>query len=555
MKRLRYNKVRALVGSGGIDASATSLPLDSALSSLGVDLPSFTAADGILPLVVEDEVMYVTAYTTGTTTATVLRGMEGTTAAAHALGEQVVHAPTVWDYILDVDSPPVWARGSGDYPWSTSQGTGAGSGLPSWADTSEVFTLANPGNTPGDLSTFYVEPKVQYPRVKHMNLFPDETYEVRVLYKSDAAASGVTLELDNAPVAATTTTLADKADWGWSAWIELDDTIPAYPGFGFIHTRVSGTATATTHIAAWEVRKVGEPDIVPGAQVRDRNGTVWAWNHTVGVWEGERPVYRAIAGDSGWSVTGEQLPVDPATGFFAPAFTTGASTPSFAATAVMFLGGIEFRVYGQGVYHYVMGVGSGGNVAADDMWDGLVDAPGAETDVHFQAVTAVPVTLTMSGSFAGTSVTPGAVALWSDFVSTASTLDLRGYSLITQSSSREPWVESASPPASIAMGNETSSSLDVTLTWNTGRVTDRVNLQVYPWDPTLGYLDDASPAYDAIVTSATTTVPLSTLDSATHYVAIAYPMPRTGGDFDDIAYDSLGMGWIASASVAATATL
>lgn len=96
MSRLKYNGLRAAVGAGGLASGATTLPLDAALThSNGVSVPTISGGD-YLPLVILDstghisEVVWVTAYTLGATTATITRGKEGTSAAAHSAGDAVI---------------------------------------------------------------------------------------------------------------------------------------------------------------------------------------------------------------------------------------------------------------------------------------------------------------------------------------------------------------------------------------------------------------------------------------------------------------------------------
>lgn len=100
--RLRYNGVQAALAADLTD-SATTATLDAALShSGGMDVPTIASPD-YLPVAVLDstgaltEVVYVTAYTAGGTSATISRGQEGTSGAAHLTGDLVVNAPTVSD--------------------------------------------------------------------------------------------------------------------------------------------------------------------------------------------------------------------------------------------------------------------------------------------------------------------------------------------------------------------------------------------------------------------------------------------------------------------------
>jgi hypothetical protein len=110
MSRLRYDDLEAAVGTGGINASATSLPLAAALTYRGATatpVPNIASPD-YLPITVLDssgkysEEMWITAYTQGANSATVARAQEGSTAASHAAGDKIVHAPTAFDFARSI---------------------------------------------------------------------------------------------------------------------------------------------------------------------------------------------------------------------------------------------------------------------------------------------------------------------------------------------------------------------------------------------------------------------------------------------------------------------
>lgn len=104
MARLHYNGVTGTLG-GSLTNSATSVTLAAALThSGGTNVPTVASPD-YLPLSILDstgklsEVVYVTAYTSGATTATISRGKEGTTGVSHANGDTFTHALTSLDAV------------------------------------------------------------------------------------------------------------------------------------------------------------------------------------------------------------------------------------------------------------------------------------------------------------------------------------------------------------------------------------------------------------------------------------------------------------------------
>lgn len=121
MARLRYNNALGTLGAAlGASSSGTSQTVTFAVA------PSFATivAPDFIPLVIDPptstpnaafEIAYLTAYTAGQTTGTILRGQEGTSASAHANGASWACAPVVRDF-----GTTVW-RGSG----APSSGLGA----------------------------------------------------------------------------------------------------------------------------------------------------------------------------------------------------------------------------------------------------------------------------------------------------------------------------------------------------------------------------------------------------------------------------------------------
>lgn len=103
MARLLYNGVSSTLGGSGLTNSATSVTFAAALThSGGTNVPTITGTDYI-PLVILDsashlsEVVWLTAYTAGATTGTIVRGKEGTTGVAHSVGDKVVNSALVAD--------------------------------------------------------------------------------------------------------------------------------------------------------------------------------------------------------------------------------------------------------------------------------------------------------------------------------------------------------------------------------------------------------------------------------------------------------------------------
>jgi hypothetical protein len=95
--RLRYNGLQAALGAAISSTSATSITFAAALQSMGANIPTLGAGEYIA-LTIDDEIVHLTAYTSGATSGTIVREQEGTTAATHSNGATVVHAPTAQDF-------------------------------------------------------------------------------------------------------------------------------------------------------------------------------------------------------------------------------------------------------------------------------------------------------------------------------------------------------------------------------------------------------------------------------------------------------------------------
>lgn len=117
MTRLKYNGLSTTLGAGGLTAPATTIPLGAALThSNGTAVPTLTAGDYIALEIIDQttkklvEIVWLTAYTSGQTTGTILRAQEGSPAVVHAAGDPIKHGPTVLDLVAVVSSP-----GEADY--------------------------------------------------------------------------------------------------------------------------------------------------------------------------------------------------------------------------------------------------------------------------------------------------------------------------------------------------------------------------------------------------------------------------------------------------------
>ncbi len=106
MARLRYNGLSA-VSADALTSGETTITFAAALTHSGGTAVPTIASPNHLPLSILDvdgrlaEIVHLTAYTSGATTGTIVRGREGTTGVAHDTGVAFVHAPSV----LDVANP------------------------------------------------------------------------------------------------------------------------------------------------------------------------------------------------------------------------------------------------------------------------------------------------------------------------------------------------------------------------------------------------------------------------------------------------------------------
>lgn len=115
--RLRYNSLRAALGAS-LTASGTTITFAAPLThSNGTNVPTIAGGDYIPLSILNDgeleEIVYLTAYTSGATTGTITRGRETTTGVTHAIGLVVICAPSA------LDLGEEWTA----FPWATNWST------------------------------------------------------------------------------------------------------------------------------------------------------------------------------------------------------------------------------------------------------------------------------------------------------------------------------------------------------------------------------------------------------------------------------------------------
>lgn len=98
MLRKRYNFQKGTLTSG---ISASDTTIDSAELAA---LPAVTGSD-YLAVTIDSEVLWVTAHAAASTSATVARGKEGSTAGTHASGATWRHVPTAGDFPTSRSTP------------------------------------------------------------------------------------------------------------------------------------------------------------------------------------------------------------------------------------------------------------------------------------------------------------------------------------------------------------------------------------------------------------------------------------------------------------------
>jgi hypothetical protein len=91
--------------AAGLGAGDTSISFTTTPANLPTIDANKYAALTLDPDTSNEEVIYVTAFTAGDTTATIVRGREGTTAVSHAVAAPWIHGPTLFDFGRSVDLP------------------------------------------------------------------------------------------------------------------------------------------------------------------------------------------------------------------------------------------------------------------------------------------------------------------------------------------------------------------------------------------------------------------------------------------------------------------
>ena len=97
MSRLHFSMLQATLAAD-ISAAATTVTFTGPLKEWGEDNIATISGSDILVLRHAYELMYVTAYTSGASSATVLRGQEGSTATTHNAGDILRHTASADDW-------------------------------------------------------------------------------------------------------------------------------------------------------------------------------------------------------------------------------------------------------------------------------------------------------------------------------------------------------------------------------------------------------------------------------------------------------------------------
>lgn len=252
---------------------------------------------------IEDEIVYLVGYNTGTSEVTVTRGEEGTTAVAHDSGVGMTHVLTSYDVgktgyaggaMYWVSDQPTGAYGetwvSAGVTASEVTDTSAQSYLTPIGAAVSVSGAATTGDYGG--MNFTSIPKRAVPfGAPSPPLGAD--FRARVWYKA-TTDSGSEVRISTAPNGGgTETVLADSATYRWSDWVTLD-TDPEMWGFSVRLYATGTTTTPTLRIAGIQVTDAGEiVNPIPDAVVTDFRGGTWTykidedWSGS-GRWVGER---------------------------------------------------------------------------------------------------------------------------------------------------------------------------------------------------------------------------------------------------------------------------
>lgn len=108
-KRMRYDGIETYLATN-LGSGVTTIQFTTALTADGGAPIATLQANEYLPLTILDanyrlsEIVYLTAYTSGAVTGTIERGAEGTLGnKTHPVGNKVLHAATVVDYVIVQD--------------------------------------------------------------------------------------------------------------------------------------------------------------------------------------------------------------------------------------------------------------------------------------------------------------------------------------------------------------------------------------------------------------------------------------------------------------------
>ena len=166
MGRKRYNNCSGTLVTSGTDVtnstSATVINFVAALTANGTAVPTLTGSDYIAltldPGTANEEIVYLTAYTSGATTGTVTRAQEGTTGKTHPSGAWAV-TPTVTDWTAGGDGSGTLdaltvtgLRGATLDPTMASPTSGQ---VPEWNGSAWVPTALPPATTAYGSANFF----------------------------------------------------------------------------------------------------------------------------------------------------------------------------------------------------------------------------------------------------------------------------------------------------------------------------------------------------------------------------------------------------------------
>lgn len=98
MARLRYNLLETTLGAQ-LNSGSTSITFAAKLTAADGDIPTISSGD-YLPLIIENEIVHLTAYTSGATSGTIIREAEEGSGSdtTHSSGVKVRNVLTAWDH-------------------------------------------------------------------------------------------------------------------------------------------------------------------------------------------------------------------------------------------------------------------------------------------------------------------------------------------------------------------------------------------------------------------------------------------------------------------------